>query len=123
MKCFYHHDKDAVGVCRHCLKGICPDCAVDFKDGIACKNTCEEKAKATARLVSVNINAQKGLKTGRFMGPVFLSILGLIFLGWAWYCGDLFRFSGMAGMAFLGMGITTLIYNMKYIKPCEDEDS
>ena len=47
MKCFYHNNQDAVGVCRHCLKGLCNDCAVDFVDGIACKNTCENKAKET----------------------------------------------------------------------------
>jgi hypothetical protein len=28
MRCFYHHDKEAVGSCKSCGKGLCPECAV-----------------------------------------------------------------------------------------------
>jgi hypothetical protein len=28
MKCFNHSTVDAVGVCKHCNKGLCRECAV-----------------------------------------------------------------------------------------------
>jgi hypothetical protein len=123
MKCFYHNESDAVGVCRHCLKGICAECAVDFGDGLACKDHCESKAKATAQLVANTINAQKGLKTGRLLGPSFAMVLGLIFLGWALYCDNLVSFEGMAGLAFFTLGFLSLLYNFKYIKPINENNS
>ena len=120
MKCFYHHDQDAVGVCRNCLKGICPQCAVEIGEGIACRDTCEEKAKDIAKLLSTNVNAHKGLKTGRFIGPLFAMISGVIFIGWNWYCKDSLSFTGMLGITFFAIGVIQLIYNLKYIR-CDTE--
>ena len=57
MKCFYHNDKDAVGICKSCNKGLCPDCAVDTGNGLACKETCESKVKAINELIEKNIAA------------------------------------------------------------------
>lgn len=117
MKCFYHQEKDAVGICRHCLKGICNECAVDFNDGIACKDRCEEKAIATSKMLQVNLTAQKGLKITRFLGPIFIIILGFIYIGWAWYCDELFEFMGMTGIVFFVFGLAILLHNLKYIRP------
>lgn len=36
MKCFYHIDRDAVGICKFCHKGLCPECAIDSNAGLAC---------------------------------------------------------------------------------------
>jgi len=117
MKCFYHQEIDAVGVCRHCFKGICKECAVDFTDGIACKGTCEQKAMATTKMLEVHLTAQKGLNVTKFFGPIFIIIMGLTYCGWAWYCGELFNFTGMLGFVFLCAGIILLVHNLKYIKP------
>lgn len=27
MNCFYHPKKSAVGICKHCQRGLCIDCA------------------------------------------------------------------------------------------------
>jgi hypothetical protein len=35
MKCYYHHEVDAVGLCKSCSKGICPECAFDVGGGLA----------------------------------------------------------------------------------------
>ncbi|MDH3973580.1 MAG: hypothetical protein OEV42_04800 [Deltaproteobacteria bacterium] len=98
-------------------------CAIDFGDGIACKNTCEEKAKDTARLISTNINTQKGLKTGKFIGPSFAILMGIIFITWGWYCDEMSGFTGMLGIVFFVIGILQLAYNIKYIKPMNDKNS
>ena len=42
MKCFNHHQAEAVGLCIECNKGLCPDCAAGTETGIYCKGKCEE---------------------------------------------------------------------------------
>jgi len=59
MKCFNHHDKDAVGICKSCNKGLCPDCAVDVGNGIACKGTCQNEVIALNTLIEANNIANK----------------------------------------------------------------
>ena len=123
MKCYYHQGQDAVGVCRHCLKGICRECATDFGDGIACVNKCEEKAKATARLISTNIHAQQGLKFGKFIGPSFAILMGIIFIAWGWYCNEMLGFTGGMGILFFVIGALQMLYNIKYIKTQSNKSS
>jgi hypothetical protein len=55
MRCFYHKDKDAVGSCKSCGKGLCVECAVDLGKGLACRGRCEESARAIIELVDRNI--------------------------------------------------------------------
>ena len=45
MKCFYHPEVDAVGICKNCSKGLCSQCAAELTDGLACKGTCEEQVE------------------------------------------------------------------------------
>lgn len=46
MKCYYHNDRDAVGQCKSCGKGLCTQCQVDLGKGLACKERCEEDVLA-----------------------------------------------------------------------------
>jgi len=48
MKCFYHPERDAVGVCKSCGKGLCGECAAEVGGKLACKDKCEDQAKALA---------------------------------------------------------------------------
>jgi hypothetical protein len=42
MKCFNHKEKEAIGVCKYCHKGLCQDCAKDLIGGLACVDRCED---------------------------------------------------------------------------------
>jgi hypothetical protein len=55
VKCFYHHDADAVGSCKACSKGLCSACAVDVGQGLACRDACEEQVRRINQLVDRNI--------------------------------------------------------------------
>ena len=55
MRCFYHQDKEAVGLCKSCGKGLCAECAVDLGKGLGCRGRCEEIARAIIELVDRNI--------------------------------------------------------------------
>jgi hypothetical protein len=43
MKCFNHGTVDAVGVCKHCYKALCRDCAVEVAGSISCRGPCEQE--------------------------------------------------------------------------------
>lgn len=47
MKCYYHHDRDAFGICKNCGKGLCLECMDDSDtEAIVCKNKkCADKVK------------------------------------------------------------------------------
>jgi Na+/serine symporter len=55
MKCFYHPDIDAVGLCKHCSRGICRDCVAEREDGLACRDRHEQAVDDISNLVSRNV--------------------------------------------------------------------
>src|SRR6266446_1281356 len=93
MRCFYHHDRDAVGGCKSCGKGVCAECAVDLDKGLACRNRCEDEVKLLNALVAANI--QLTAKT-----PALLSRTSRSYL---WSGGQ----SIVIGAVFLAWGLTT----------------
>jgi len=54
MDCFNHIDRPAVGICKHCNKGLCPDCSTDTGAGIACTATRIEEVESVNRLIASN---------------------------------------------------------------------
>lgn len=54
MNCFNHPDKSAVGFCKSCCKGLCPDCAAEVENGLACRNACEDRVSLINRIIDHN---------------------------------------------------------------------
>jgi hypothetical protein len=50
MKCFSHSAVDAVGVCKHCNKGLCRECAVETAGSLSCRGACEQQVALINRL-------------------------------------------------------------------------
>lgn len=55
MNCFNHSERQAVGVCKACGKGLCPDCLVEVANSIACKNNCEKRVTVLNKLVDARV--------------------------------------------------------------------
>jgi len=51
VKCYAHPEKEAVGVCRECGKGICEACAVEVSGRLYCR-ACIGKVKVEERRVA-----------------------------------------------------------------------
>lgn len=45
MHCYTHSSTSAVGICKTCFKALCPSCAIDVGNGLACRGDCEEKVR------------------------------------------------------------------------------
>lgn len=66
MHCFNHNALPAVGNCKACHKGLCPDCAVDSQQGLACKD-CETDVM---ELAEMNERSKKLYGIGKYATKV-----------------------------------------------------
>jgi len=88
MRCFYHEDKEAVGTCKSCGKGLCRDCAVDLGKGLACRGRCEADVQGMIQLIDRNVRlsatATRTVQQGRGIrlgaGVFHILIGGLFFI-------------------------------------------
>jgi hypothetical protein len=60
MRCFYHPQADAVGLCKNCQRGLCSDCASERDGGLACRGRCETAVDQVSALIRRNV--QVGVK-------------------------------------------------------------
>ena len=60
MKCFYHPATDAVGLCKHCQRGLCTACASERDGGLACTGRHETEVDQVTELIQRNV--QVGVK-------------------------------------------------------------
>lgn len=112
MKCYYHHDRDAFGICQTCGKGLCLDCMELRNNTVICKNSqpCALKSdlmnKAYGQIKnSSGLNICMGiffiiLGTLMFLStiPNIINIFGLIALIF-WIVGILFIRTGLTKKA------------------------
>lgn len=76
MNCFYHSDVAAVGICKNCNRGLCPACLIEFDNGLACKNRCENA------VIHINQMIERSVKTAS-MGSKVHAGLGFMMLAFA----------------------------------------
>ena len=111
MKCFTREERDAVGTCKSCGKGICRDCAVDMGKGLACRNKCENDVSVLIALIDQNIrlspvgkNVMGNLRKNTYMQAAFLLAAGVIFFLTGLAAGKVVELPGLLGLIFLLYG-------------------
>ena len=123
MHCYYHPEKEAVGICKCCGKGLCPDCAADIGKGLACRGQCEEDVRAVVALIDRNI--QLAPKTGQILessrkirsgAATFNLVVGAVFVAWGFSNLDHLGFVVILGTCFLIYGIYGLMQARKAAK-------
>jgi hypothetical protein len=80
MKCFDHQDRDAVGICKSCNKGLCRQCAADLGNGLACLNRCEDRARVLISFIGSSMKV--GICQNFFSLGLFESAIGGAMLAW-----------------------------------------
>ncbi len=111
MRCFYHEDREAVGSCKSCGKGVCRDCAVDLIKGLACRGHCEADAQALIQLIDRNIQLSatstsliKSSRGVRSSTAVFQFVIGAVFIGWGLTDLERLKFLLVLGAGFIAYG-------------------
>ncbi len=54
MRCFYHSEAEAVGICGACGKGLCRGCAHDMDYCLACRDKCEADVQVNHKRAAQN---------------------------------------------------------------------
>jgi hypothetical protein len=105
MNCFQHPQTPAVGVCKHCARGLCPECAVDEGFGLACKDRCEAEVKAVTQIIERSKKMYGKTSAVYIRGAFLYGLMGLFFLAFPFIFHDTpvelhYLFTGM-GILFL----------------------
>ncbi len=84
MRCFYHPEAEAVGVCRACGRGLCAESAAETAGGLACRGRHEEEVERVSRAVNRNvaITGKVGLPQ---IGLMIVAGFGAVALAWLAY--------------------------------------
>ena|SRR5690348_6265815 len=80
MKCFKHSQLDAVGVCKHCYKAVCPECTIDTGYGVACSPQCQEELTVVKALIERNKNVQAATAKAYGRNITWLFLFAVLFV-------------------------------------------
>jgi len=105
MRCFTHTEREAVGVCKACAKGLCPECASDLGHGLACRGVHEPAVERLNQLTLRASRVQSTAGRARYAAPAFTGTVGLIF------CGYGYLHEGMRGFLF-PLGCIFVVYGL-----------
>lgn len=129
MRCYYHQDKEAVGSCKSCCKGLCSDCAADVGKGLACRGHCEEDVRAVVALIDRNIKLSpktaqilESSRKVRSSAAIFNLIVGVVFIGWGLPNMKRLSFVVVLGACFLVYGVFGLLQARKAAKQSQQKD-
>ena len=123
MRCFYHEDREAVGSCKSCGRGLCRECAVDLAKGLACRGHCEADAQALIQLIDRNIqlssNASRAVQQSRSVrsgAGIFHIIMGVLFVIFGIRDFDRLNLIVFMGAGFIAYGIYWLFLARRFTK-------
>jgi hypothetical protein len=115
MNCFFHPDRPALGLCKSCGRGLCPDCLAEVPDGLACKNRCEERVLLLNRMIDSNRQVLAVSNVHVRSGMVFTLAFGVLFCLFGFVP---FFVYGQKGALFLGvMGVVFLVSGLLRLRP------
>lgn len=110
MNCFNHQEKSALGICKHCNKGICNDCLRDTGDGLACKGRCYDEVIRINQLIDHNKKIVSNNSSTRFSAGILYICMGAIFtLATIFFLKRIDPILTTMGILFLIYGVYTLI--------------
>ena len=77
MNCFYHPDSPAIGLCKHCQRGLCTECAAIVDDVLACKQRHEDDVHRQEQLTARNLFQSKRVASAYTRNAIFYGTLSV----------------------------------------------
>ena len=99
MKCSYHPEIDAIGVCITCGKGLCTECRVALTGKMHCQS-CADQAFSLAIASDTEVSASY------YLLPVFFGLIGGII---AYFINGNYKKNRNRAKNMLGLGIIITI--------------
>ena len=118
MNCYYHPSQPAIGICKHCQRGLCINCAALVDDSLACNDRHEKEVHAINQMVERNIlvSARTGANFRR--NAWFYLLTGLLFAGFGYlqirWMGAQGIFLLLIGAFLLYVGVANYVESVKF---------
>ncbi len=105
MICYYHPDRPAVGICKHCGRGLCSECAAMVDDTLACRARHEAEVRGLNLMAARGIQQAVRVASGYIRNAIFYGLVGVLFgaFGLIEY-----RFLGLEAVFFMLIGVFLL---------------
>ena len=112
MRCFNHSDREAVGTCRACSKGLCSECAVDLGHGLSCRGAHEAIVESYRVMLDRNTKALDAAPVTVLIGPIFIVAMGLLMATYGYISSQGTKsFAFIIGSAFMVFGAIWFVRN------------
>jgi len=105
MNCYYHSNRPAVGICKHCQRGLCAEDVALVDDSLACKGRHENEVRQMNQWMARNILQSKRIGSVYNRNAIFYFLVGAVFAGYGFYQ---IRFTGLQGLFLLIVGLFLL---------------
>lgn len=105
MNCYYHPNQSAVGICKHCQRGLCTECISEVDDSLACKDRHEEQVRAIDLLTARNLLQAGRVGSVYHRNAIFYFLVGVLFAGFGLLQ---IRWMGWQGIFLLVIGLFLL---------------
>ncbi len=105
MGCYYHPERPAVGICTHCARGLCNECAALVDDTLACKDRHEAQVRSLSLVQQRAILQAQRMRSGYVRNALFYGLVGVLFAG---YGLSQYRFLGLQALFFMMIGVLLL---------------
>ena len=77
MNCYYHPERDAVGVCVTCGRAVCAECKVVFGDKIHCNECADKHLSTPAATASQSVGKKQYSTLLRVLSGLFCAFIVL----------------------------------------------
>ena len=119
MNCYNHPNKPAIGFCKSCCKGLCSDCATALPNGLACRNTCEDRVNLINQIIDNNQKVITAANVQVRSSGLFVLIMGIVFCLFGFLplllSGSTSTIAmGILGLFFVAFGVIRLIKKSQY---------
>lgn len=105
MQCFRHPERAAVGICKHCQRGLCPDCVALVDDILACRDVHEEDVAALTRKLTTEMLQADRVRSVYIRNCIFYGLVGTVFAA----LGTIqLRFHGLQAVFLIAVGALQL---------------
>ena len=105
MNCYYHPERISVGICKHCGRGLCEECAALVSDVLACKGRHEQQVAALEQLTQRSLLQSRRAASAYTRNAIFYGLVGLLFAAFGLMQ---LRFLGLQALFFILIGIFLL---------------